>query len=1420
MVIKISGEFDDDDDDEYGTDYDPNDVDPENDPEISNDNDQDYDSDNATESGDYDPNDVDPENDSEISNDNDQDYDSDNTTESGDEYNPDYGNKEEIEDEGVELHTGEEQNEVLENLRGKEENIEEIMEEYSEPEAIQQEERVADSDSEIHEPKPEITSSVETENIGTEQSTITLQQQSQEQIPEHEPEDNEDIIELIDSEGEPLKPIQNEDEEINKIIFDAEKMEWKKMEFRGEHASSHEEMEVEMLEEEMEELFNKYVEMGLEQLETSYELNQENHQEQQELEERLEEAYTQEQESETSYELNQENHQEQQELEEAYTQEQELETSHELKQENHQEPQELEERLEEAYTQEQGLETSHELKQENHQEKEELEERLEEAYTQEQEEKVTLEMERAQEQDEKENIKESSHIKIKENMQELSQELEQSNRKSQEIEQKIMQEVHQNIVQEEIQEQVEKQKELTLKKSAKFFKERYREETGGRPIYAGKETKGFIEWKDHLKEQGEMQEENDNLFREKKKETREHSKVIRESKEEWAQYLENSIKEAEFSEEIKIELNEILEKYEQLRELLKNLKNKEISKEKFEKEVKEFEYLLIEKRYITRPLFMNFDWFRRYYNGRIKKAGKMVAHLYISKKTREFLSYISGRIEQLNNIGHSHENVEEFREFMEKFFQINEKWALLLNNLIYETPNEEISKEVKEELEVVIKTYCEIRAILLNKNISEVDKDKLIQERIEKSNPRFFELFEILKRFLGTYDNYSRKWMEQSLILEGKKTIRQLSQKIKSVKEEAVQEILNGDNSMLYKFKEILRVNLYKSTELNMNEKSKLLKIIQKKDISEEDRNVIKSLLGSLSKRELITLLQNDFKNYFLPKPDLSYEKRQDVKKEIKEKVEKLKEEEGKKKIIKKLSKGKNIFMPKTSDLFEKFLQYTHKIELIKDFINEFNKFGCWIKNLRPTKTFINFIKKKGKQLENISQNNSSSTIKNQVKIISNYITLIMKIRDNDILTRAIRNVILENKGKFNAYDIEEWLLISDTSARNQLKQMFTEDEYQKYIRTQKHVKIDTIRKIVAKKSGKCHTKTLKNAKSKLHLECAEGHHFFTTYDSIVYHETWCPDCNTYVGETICRRFFEKIFKFAFPKSYPEWLINENGNQMELDGYNKHLGFAFEYQGIQHRKKAFGMTDDDIKNLQKDDALKLKLCKENDVILLQIPDDEIIPYNKMQEYIEKEYERRTGNIIKNIPRYDYREFTIYENKYAKKFRVCVEKKGGTLMTPYFSAKKEITLICEKGHQWTTTPNSVYIDNWCSKCAGNMKGTTEYFRKIGREFNCELVNDYINAKKSLWYRCPKGHKFKKSPYWLKRTYKEIEILCPECKMDRYAEKFQDFVSIEGGHLLTAYKGRFKPIKIKCKNNHVRETTPAAVYQGSWCKACKK
>jgi hypothetical protein len=40
----------------------------------------------------------------------------------------------------------------------------------------------------------------------------------------------------------------------------------------------------------------------------------------------------------------------------------------------------------------------------------------------------------------------------------------------------------------------------------------------------------------------------------------------------------------------------------------------------------------------------------------------------------------------------------------------------------------------------------------------------------------------------------------------------------------------------------------------------------------------------------------------------------------------------------------------------------------------------------------------------------------------------------------------------------------------------------------------------------------------------------------------------------------------------------------------------------------------------------------------------------------------------------------------------------------------------------------------------------------------------------------------------------------------------------GRLLSPYKGRFKPVKLLCKNNHDWKTTPAKVYQSNWCPTC--
>ena len=108
---------------------------------------------------------------------------------------------------------------------------------------------------------------------------------------------------------------------------------------------------------------------------------------------------------------------------------------------------------------------------------------------------------------------------------------------------------------------------------------------------------------------------------------------------------------------------------------------------------------------------------------------------------------------------------------------------------------------------------------------------------------------------------------------------------------------------------------------------------------------------------------------------------------------------------------------------------------------------------------------------------------------------------------------------------------------------------------------IDDIKEFAIKSGGNCLSKKYINYKTKMIWECEKGHRWEATWIHVKY-GTWCPKCRLSVGEVICKGYFERIFGKYFCKTRPEWLINDDdGNRMELDGYNEELGLAFEYQG-------------------------------------------------------------------------------------------------------------------------------------------------------------------------------------------------------------------------------------------------------------------
>ena len=95
-------------------------------------------------------------------------------------------------------------------------------------------------------------------------------------------------------------------------------------------------------------------------------------------------------------------------------------------------------------------------------------------------------------------------------------------------------------------------------------------------------------------------------------------------------------------------------------------------------------------------------------------------------------------------------------------------------------------------------------------------------------------------------------------------------------------------------------------------------------------------------------------------------------------------------------------------------------------------------------------------------------------------------------------------------------------------------------------------------------------------------------------------------GEVECRRVMMKIFDKPFYKARPRFLNNPvtfGTNNLELDCFNEELKIAVEYDGAQHYRfiPHFHKTEEAFMNQRYRDYMKDQMCKENGIVLIQVP---------------------------------------------------------------------------------------------------------------------------------------------------------------------------------------------------------------------------
>lgn len=98
-----------------------------------------------------------------------------------------------------------------------------------------------------------------------------------------------------------------------------------------------------------------------------------------------------------------------------------------------------------------------------------------------------------------------------------------------------------------------------------------------------------------------------------------------------------------------------------------------------------------------------------------------------------------------------------------------------------------------------------------------------------------------------------------------------------------------------------------------------------------------------------------------------------------------------------------------------------------------------------------------------------------------------------------------------------------------------------------------------------------------------------------------CQICNRNGGikEDICRNIFEELFNNKFITVRPRFLMGSKKLPLELDGFCEELKLAFEHQGVHHYDKKHKFYSD---RVIENDQLKVKLCKENNITLIVIPE--------------------------------------------------------------------------------------------------------------------------------------------------------------------------------------------------------------------------
>jgi len=316
---------------------------------------------------------------------------------------------------------------------------------------------------------------------------------------------------------------------------------------------------------------------------------------------------------------------------------------------------------------------------------------------------------------------------------------------------------------------------------------------------------------------------------------------------------------------------------------------------------------------------------------------------------------------------------------------------------------------------------------------------------------------------------------------------------------------------------------------------------------------------------------------------------------------------------------------------------------------------------------------------------------------------------------------------------------------------------------------LEEMQQIAKERGGKCLAIEYIDSFTKLPFECQYGHNFLLKPNRLK-QGGWCKHCNTFIGESICRYYLEKIFGVSFPKSHPSWLNLDHGSY-ELDGYSENLGIAFEHHGFYHYQidRRRSKTENDVSRRQEKDRIKELLCHQNNVKLIIIPElFNITPLAKLGDVVVEQCRAKKIEIPYYLPSrgidFNFAYIFPYNNDMLEKLRQKAAERGGKcLATTWLGSETKLPFKCAKGHNFSSLPFDILNGHWCLKCSGKAVIGIEGVQKFVKIYGAKCISqDYKNVASLLLFECKNGSRFEDSYANVKA--RKIFCRCEKCLSD--------------------------------------------------------